>query len=151
MSEQDRHAGKPGKPGQPGTTRQGGTGGEGGVGGEGGEIGGAGGAGGTGGQMGPMGPRGRRGLPSVWGLVGYCILTAAVVFALWQVQGVASRGEEAHVAVCALRTDLERRVQASRKFLRENPEGIPGIPAATIQQGIDNQQKTIDVLGVLDC
>jgi hypothetical protein len=77
-----------------------------------------------------------------------------LVVMAWQIKAtrdLAAQGEEAHVALCALRVDLERRVQASQDFLREHPEGIPGIPTATIKQGIDNQKKTIDALGFLEC
>jgi hypothetical protein len=54
-------------------------------------------------------------------------------------------------ALCTLRGDLEQRVQSSRDFLRDHPKGIPGIPIATIKQGIDNQQRTIDALSSLSC
>lgn len=54
-------------------------------------------------------------------------------------------------ALCALRGDLEKRVETSKAFLRENPKGIPGISAATIQQGINNQESTIDALSDLSC
>lgn len=54
-------------------------------------------------------------------------------------------------ALCALRGDLERRVASSEKFLSEHPDGIPGIPAKTIRDGIANQQRTILVLNDLSC
>jgi len=59
--------------------------------------------------------------------------------------------EQTTTALCTLRADLERRVDTSREFLKENPDGIPGIPARTIQEGINNQERTIEALGVLDC
>jgi hypothetical protein len=93
VDEQNRHTGKPGKPGERGSAQRGGTGGEGGEGGEGGTTGGEGGAGGTGGQMGPMGPagdRGRRGASSRLGLIGYLILTLAVVVAFWRLEAIRS-------------------------------------------------------------
>lgn len=55
------------------------------------------------------------------------------------------------VALCALQHDLELRVAASREFLEENPEGINGITPSFIRDGIENQQRTIAVLGVVDC
>lgn len=83
------------------------------------------------------------------------VLVALVVF-VWQ-DSSNKRAELARIAsstnhaLCTLRGDLARRVQDSRTFLKEHPEGIPGIPAAAIKQGIDNQQQTIDALASLDC
>ena len=54
-------------------------------------------------------------------------------------------------ALCALRTDLERRVASSRAFLAEHPDGIPGISAKVIRDGIVNQQSTISALSGIDC
>lgn len=53
-------------------------------------------------------------------------------------------------SVCNFNNDLQRRVTAGRQFLKEHPKGIAGIPAATLQQSIDNQQQTLDALD-LDC
>jgi hypothetical protein len=54
-------------------------------------------------------------------------------------------------ALCALRSDLERRIASSQAFLREHPDGIPGIPARTIRDGIKNQERTIRALSRIDC
>jgi hypothetical protein len=54
-------------------------------------------------------------------------------------------------ALCALRQDLEGRVEVSRRFLEENPDGIPGIPAKTLRDSIANQQRTILALAILNC
>lgn len=54
-------------------------------------------------------------------------------------------------ALCALRSDLVKRVANSEAFLEEHPNGIAGIPAKTIQDGIDNQKQTIRALGDLSC
>lgn len=54
-------------------------------------------------------------------------------------------------ALCTLRADLERRIADSAQFLVDHPNGIQGITALAIQQGIDNQQKTVDALDELDC
>ena len=54
-------------------------------------------------------------------------------------------------ALCALRTDLERRVATSEAFLAEHPDGIPGISPKVIRDGIVNQQRTISALSGIDC
>jgi len=59
--------------------------------------------------------------------------------------------QESHDALCVLRDDLERRVANSRAFLEEHPDGIPGIPAKTIRDGIRNQERTIEALDDISC
>ena len=54
-------------------------------------------------------------------------------------------------ALCALRSDLERRVTSSRAFLAEHPRGIPGISAKVIRDGVRNQESTIRALSGIDC
>lgn len=54
-------------------------------------------------------------------------------------------------ALCALRQDLERRVASSQEFLAQNPHGIPGITAASLQQSISGQQRSIVALSGLHC
>lgn len=54
-------------------------------------------------------------------------------------------------ALCTFRADLEARVTASRDFLIEHPGGIPGIPEATIQKSIHDQERTIRALAPLPC
>jgi hypothetical protein len=64
---------------------------------------------------------------------------------------LARESENTNAALCTLRGDLERRVQGAKAFLTEHPLGIPGIPRATLQQNIRNQQKTIGSLSRLEC
>lgn len=77
----------------------------------------------------------------------------------------ASGTSRIHLALCALRSDLDRRadsgereVRRSRAFLAAHPDGIPGIPASLIRQGIRDKQNlvtgqrsSIKVLSVLAC
>lgn len=65
-------------------------------------------------------------------------------YAYWQ-------ANTANEALCALRADLALRAASSQAFLDKHPQGIPGIPAATIRDGIVNQQRTISALSVLHC
>jgi predicted negative regulator of RcsB-dependent stress response len=54
-------------------------------------------------------------------------------------------------ALCALRFDLEARVENAEQFLVNNPDGIPGLSAASIQTSIESQRRTIVALRGLDC
>lgn len=54
-------------------------------------------------------------------------------------------------ALCALRNDLKVRVASSRSFLAEHPNGIPGISAKVVRDGIANQERTIAALSNIDC
>src|SRR6266576_2955938 len=54
-------------------------------------------------------------------------------------------------SLCALRSDLQRRVRSGERFLIAHPQGLPGVPAATIQQGLDNERRTVQALSPLTC
>lgn len=56
-----------------------------------------------------------------------------------------------HDALCTFVDDLEARAEAAQQFLEANPNGIPGIPAAQIQQSIVSQLATLESLSELDC
>lgn len=58
---------------------------------------------------------------------------------------------DTHDAICALSSDLEARAEGARRFLEDHPHGIPGIPAATIREGLTNQERSIDALSVVSC
>jgi hypothetical protein len=60
-------------------------------------------------------------------------------------------GSETHKAVCALIADLEVRTEGTRRFLDDHPNGIPGIPASTLRESLQNQERTIDALSVVSC
>ncbi len=60
-------------------------------------------------------------------------------------------GKDAHDALCVFRDDLEIRVDASRAFLFQHPEGFAGIDATTILESINQQQHTVDALASLNC
>src|SRR5438128_2048335 len=68
-----------------------------------------------------------------------------------KMQTLSREGRQAHAAICTLRSDLERRTQDSRDFLKQHPDGIPGIPASLIRNSIKNQQQTIDALRAASC
>lgn len=54
-------------------------------------------------------------------------------------------------ALCALRFDLQSRVDQGEEFLKENPNGFRGFSPEAIQQQIDGQKRTIAALSVLPC
>lgn len=54
-------------------------------------------------------------------------------------------------ALCALRGDLETRINASTAYLKEHPEGIPGVSPKLIRDGIANQKRTVHALRSLSC
>lgn len=84
-------------------------------------------------------------------------LALALVFIVGYVDAANRRAELTKVtlntnnALCALRSDLEQRVEGSIQFLKDNPDGVPGISAKVIQQSIDNQTQTINALSQLHC
>lgn len=71
-------------------------------------------------------------------------LVAATVALYLVVGGLAWQNTR---AICALRSDVEVRVASSEKYLREHPEGFPGLSPQTIRDGIANQKRTIKALG----
>lgn len=54
-------------------------------------------------------------------------------------------------ALCALRGDLQTRINTSERFLADHPQGIPGISAASIRSSINGQRHTIAALSPLNC
>jgi hypothetical protein len=72
-------------------------------------------------------------------------LNSAGVYVTWRLN------HKSVVSLCELRSDLERRVASSKQFLRDNPHGIPGIPAKQIRDSINNQSRTIRSLNSLSC
>lgn len=86
----------------------------------------------------------------------FVISIMAVV--VWQSSTVGRNAErleevatQTHDTLCAFKRDLEVRYDNGAKFLKENPEGIPGISAAEIQRSLSNQKSTLESLSNLDC
>lgn len=90
-----------------------------------------------------------------WVTAGMCfiIVFAVTVMAVmvWQAVRLSNVANESHAALCAFKNDIERRHEAAVRFVKENPDGIPGISRAQIDQSLDTQQDTLDALGVLVC
>lgn len=82
---------------------------------------------------------------------GLALMFAAMTLMLYTSVSIAGNSAQTHDALCALKLDLEVRHTNGVKFLKDNPDGIPGISAEQIQQSLDNQQSTLDALASLDC
>jgi len=54
-------------------------------------------------------------------------------------------------ALCAIRHDSERRVILGEEFLRENPNGIPGVSVESLRRSINNAKETVKSLSSLNC
>jgi hypothetical protein len=92
---------------------------------------------------------------TTWTVVLYLLLAfvAGAVFIARQsdIQRVAAQSARNVAAFCALRHDIERRIEDSQAFLDEHPSGIPGIPAKQIRESIQAQRETIRALSVVVC
>lgn len=85
----------------------------------------------------------------------FLMLIVAATLGFWRVSVVTDQvnaNQQANTeALCALRADLQARVNSSTDFLAKHPHGVSGISAATIQASIDNELRTIHALSPLVC
>lgn len=85
-------------------------------------------------------------------LVGVAALVLYAVNRLGVEVGARTAGSRTNtLALCALRNDLQDRVDQSEGFLKTNPNGFAGIPAATIRTTVSGQQRTILALSIVRC
>lgn len=54
-------------------------------------------------------------------------------------------------SACAHKASLRKEIKKTKKFLAENPKGIPGISAQLIKDGLRDQRLEMRDLRVLDC
>jgi hypothetical protein len=54
-------------------------------------------------------------------------------------------------ALCALRADTQKRLDQSKDFLIDHPQGFLGISVSEIKAGIANSKLTVEALDDLDC
>lgn len=76
---------------------------------------------------------------------------AGAVYAVWDKAETRQDVAEINGALCTFKGDLVVRVQSAEQFLKDHPDGLEGISAESIQQSIDNQQRTINSLSQLNC
>jgi hypothetical protein len=60
---------------------------------------------------------------------------------------------KATLALCALRVDLQQRVDQTEDFLAQEPGALPfpGVTRAVLLQNLRNQEVTLQALDILDC
>jgi cell division protein FtsX len=82
-----------------------------------------------------------------------CLVVAVGVglFAITLASRVADQTDRTNAALCTFRADIETRAIQTEEFLREHPEGVAGIPAATLRQSLKGQRSTVAALGSLNC
>lgn len=85
----------------------------------------------------------------------YGIVAVGVLFVFLDSQAkrnaLRKQTQQTNRALCVVRHDLEKRIDATKQFLRDNPKGIPGIPPATLKAGLENQEATVRGLSRIDC
>jgi len=59
--------------------------------------------------------------------------------------------DQAHDAICALRAERIRGVHSTTAFLKEHPQGIPGISRADLVRSIETQKQTVRAFRFADC
>lgn len=59
--------------------------------------------------------------------------------------------QDSKAGLCAIREDSEQRVHLGEEFLKENPKGIPGISAESLDRSIANSKQTLLSLSFLSC
>jgi hypothetical protein len=77
------------------------------------------------------------------------VMTAMLVVVGFQIdknRSLARQGHLAHDALCALNQRNINRIATSKQFLRDHPNGIPGVPVKLIRDGIKSDQSTVDIL-----
>jgi uncharacterized ion transporter superfamily protein YfcC len=90
-----------------------------------------------------------------WTVVLYLLLalTAGATFVIRSADlaRVQTQSERNVAAFCALRHDVERRIEDSQAFLDEHPNGIPGIPPEQIRDSLRAQRETVRALSIVVC
>ena len=68
-----------------------------------------------------------------------------------QAERVEEIAENNLAGLCALRADIQRRYDSGVEFLRENPDGIPGLSRETLLRSLDGQRATLKALDIIEC
>jgi hypothetical protein len=81
-------------------------------------------------------------------LIVFAILGFTVAGSVYYVYATSNTNKN---ALCAMRYDAERRVSLSEDFLKENPNGIPGISIDSLRRSTNNAKQTAESLSFIDC
>lgn len=73
------------------------------------------------------------------------ITVSATAYFTWET------AKESKDGLCAIRHDSERRVSLGEQFLKENPNGIPGISTDSLRRSVNNAKETVESLSSLHC
>lgn len=95
-------------------------------------------------------------MKSLWFSVALCVValvlfTGALLVRTHDLRKLDQIAQSTNAALCTFKRDLERRYATAVEFLKDNPEGIPGIPAADLERSLASQRATLDALANLQC
>lgn len=76
------------------------------------------------------------------------VTLVATAFALGSLN---HRNGQARNALCTLRADLAQRATQAETYLRDHPNGFPGVSVQTLRTSVENQRRTVEALASLDC
>jgi hypothetical protein len=83
--------------------------------------------------------------------VNFCLIVL-LSLAGFYVRGQTNQAEQ---ALCALRGDLQTRIENTERYLEQVDKGerklIPGLNRADLVQSVRGQRRTVDALASLDC
>ena len=85
---------------------------------------------------------------------GLVLLTGVVIVLAGTFAGVLrvyQTADQAHDAICALRAERLKGVHSTTRFLKEHPQGIPGISRADLLRSIQTQKQTVRAFRFADC
>jgi uncharacterized protein YkwD len=92
---------------------------------------------------------------TMWTVVLYVLLATAAGASFYirslDIARIERQSDRNVTAFCALRHDLERRIEDGLRFLEEHPGGIPGISAEQLRQSIQDQRVTVRALSIVVC
>lgn len=81
----------------------------------------------------------------------FVFILTVLGFVIQRNHQLAAEGAQAHHVLCVVKSDYRQRLLDGEQFLRDHPNGIPGIPKAVIQNSVFNQRRTYEAMGSLSC
>lgn len=76
------------------------------------------------------------------------ILFSMLVFGLHQNSQAIHQGKE---AICALKSNDQHQITSTKRFLREHPAGIPGVPNKLLLEGLAQTEAQLAALKNIKC